>query len=550
MSRWYKTCINVMPDKRTLIGNSKMGWLVREINPELEVLVLHGHLKEVSLIVNTPQFAGYYHYKPKIGNEIWIPLLPGYSIFFQIILNENYYLKFQWCNYEINSDFSLPRDIDFNFCLFKSKFEKLSANSLCSFPYFLGFLEAENVAMLQAVVANLKRKSERSSIISNNILGSTEIPIKEGLLFEKHSKALSLEDTQTLILEYKKSQTKIYGLNQKISDLQKHIEELENKLDEKMTILDESNLLETSIDSTIKSAKLGSTILVSIEKYLSLVLIQPCPKCNNNSLINKSWNIIPIGFQVKSTIESAAGLAGGISCNAIQTSANLSIKEALQKYIKHTLLQGKKSLSVGFDCSWSYVRNANQASGEIIYQEISSDYFHKLIIAFHVVEKARLVKDEGVVKTIHQGNFDKSSRQMEHAILIEILNQISLSLEKADLHLDICIDGNLDSNKTLANIPIVSNIYANLKHLTRNIRNSLQNHIMCWFRGCIYSSALRHAAHDSHAPTEEEIHIMQVEGLIYHLQNNHTQCWSDICWTKDDPEIILQEPTLCYSSNN
>ncbi|CAG8850472.1 5465_t:CDS:2, partial [Gigaspora margarita] len=163
-------------------------------------------------------------------------------------------------------------------------------------------------------------------------------------------------------------------------------------------------------------------------------------------------------------------------------------------------------------------------SRELIYQEIPSgnDNLH--------------INDKGVVKTIYQGNFNKSSRQMEHAILIEILSQISPSLEEANLHLDICINSDLDSNKTLANIPIVANIYADLKHLMCNIRNSLRT--------------LRHAANDPHAPTKEETRIMQVEGLIYHLQNDHMRCWSDICWTKDDSEIILQEPTLCYLSNN
>ena len=93
-----------------------------------------------------------------------------------------------------------------------------------------------------------------------------------------------------------------------------------------------------------------------------------------------------------------------------------------------------------------------------------------------MVEKTRLAKDDkGVVKTIHQGNFDKSSRHMEHAILVEVLRQISPSLEETDLHLEICIDGDLDSNRTLVNVPIVTNIYADLKHLTRNIRNSLRS---------------------------------------------------------------------------
>src|SRR5437868_4296397 len=40
---------------------------------------------------------------------------------------------------------------------------------------------------------------------------------------------------------------------------------------------------------------------------------------------------------------------------------------------------------------------------------------------------------------------------------------------------------------------------------------------------------------------------MQLDSLIRHLQNNHSLCWSDVYWIKDDPTIILQEPTLCHS---
>jgi hypothetical protein len=107
MPKWYETCIIKKPENRILMGNSKDGLLVREINPKLEVLPLHGHLKAISFNekenTNT-SLAGYYHYRPKIGDEDWIPLLPGYSVFFQMakkiwkfsILYENYYLKFQW----------------------------------------------------------------------------------------------------------------------------------------------------------------------------------------------------------------------------------------------------------------------------------------------------------------------------------------------------------------------------------------------------------------------------------------------------------------------
>lgn len=74
---------------------------------------------------------------------------------------------------------------------------------------------------------------------------------------------------------------------------------------------------------------------------------------------------------------------------------------------------------------------------------------------------------------VHKGNFDASFRQMEHTILITLLEQIIPVLEKSDLLLEVCIDGDLDSNKTLANVPIVSEIYADLKHASKNIRKNL-----------------------------------------------------------------------------
>jgi hypothetical protein len=58
---------------------------------------------------------------------------------------------------------------------------------------------------------------------------------------------------------------------------------------------------------------------------------------------------------------------------------------------------------------------------------------------------------------------------MEHAILIALLEKITPILEESDLLLEVCIDGDLDSNKTLTNVPIISEIYADLKHASKNI---------------------------------------------------------------------------------
>ncbi|CAG8632308.1 34217_t:CDS:2 [Gigaspora margarita] len=158
------------------------------------------------------------------------------------------------------------------------------------------------------------------------------------------------------------------------------------------------------------------------------------------------------------------------------TSAKSSTTQALQKCIEYAINQNKEALAIG---------NANQASGEFICQEMPP----------------------------------------------EVLNQISPPLEENNLYLDVCVDGNLDSNKTLAHVHIVSKILADLKHLMKNIRNSVLK--------------LRREAKDQFAPSEAETCKMQVDGLIRHLQNNHSSCWSDVCWTKDDPTIIIQNSTLC-----
>ena len=59
---------------------------------------------------------------------------------------------------------------------------------------------------------------------------------------------------------------------------------------------------------------------------------------------------------------------------------------------------------------------------------------------------------------------------MEHAILITLLEQITPIQEESDLLLEVCIDRDLDSNKTLANVPIVSEIYTDLKYASKNIQ--------------------------------------------------------------------------------
>lgn len=77
---------------------------------------------------------------------------------------------------------------------------------------------------------------------------------------------------------------------------------------------------------------------------------------------------------------------------------------------------------------------------------------------------------DGKEYEVFHGNHEQSSRQMEHAILLRIIEKITPVLEEAEVLLDICVDGDLNSNKTLNNIPCVSKVYADLKHVGKNIR--------------------------------------------------------------------------------
>jgi hypothetical protein len=181
----------------------------------------------------------------------------------------------------------------------------------------------------------------------------------------------------------------------------------------------DDELLALTIQNSVKKEKLGSTLLISTEQYLFLILQQPCDSCRDIKLVNKKSYILIAGLSTKVLIKCqvykmvkefsnelaevnfnacfvTAGLIGGINRQALQMtfmcvgvilqlckasyhnyqaitfekiveSAEVSAKMVLQNVIDHYKTQEKHTLPLSFDCSWSHVRNAQQASGEIIY---------------------------------------------------------------------------------------------------------------------------------------------------------------------------------------
>ncbi|CAG8824954.1 17263_t:CDS:2 [Gigaspora margarita] len=361
MVKWYERYINQMPEKRIQIRNPQGECLVREIDPKLEVLMLHKNLQAISFTKDAlPSTARYYHYR----TIIWI-----FSFFY---MAKTYY-----------------------------KFTRINPSTKHSLPQFLGFLDNNNVNFLKATVAiyypHLYQKNQP-------LINAKKYEI---LLQEKLKK--KAEEINTLLDAESKKENPSTLIQHEIF-LEKggknlpSSKQLESELEQSFedNNLVENNLLETSINEAIEFNQLGSTILVLTKTYLSLVLTQPCPNCNNSNLQNKIWNISLIGFQVKCIIEckkcndiyehtnekeirfakatAAAGLAGGISHNALQSSlatigitsqigkkmynnyqklyffsfiasAKSSTIQALQKCIEYAVNQNKEVLAVGFDYS-------------------------------------------------------------------------------------------------------------------------------------------------------------------------------------------------------
>jgi hypothetical protein len=91
-----------------------------------------------------------------------------------------------------------------------------------------------------------------------------------------------------------------------------------------------------------------------------------------------------------------------------------------------------------------------------------------------VVEKKWEYENKnGKIITIQEGNYNNSSQQMEHAILISIAEKVLTILEKYNIKLNVGVDGDLSTNKTLALLKVVNQIFADLKHKAKIVRSKI-----------------------------------------------------------------------------
>lgn len=270
------------------------------------------------------------------------------------------------------------------------------------------------------LTTTMQKKGEKLLKGAKRPLAEIQSPIiRQGIEIKKSGLHLSPEATLALAVEYealKKSSDASHKRIKRAESDNKYIKNLKYKLDERK----DQEILNSWMQKTKKETNIGSTILINTEQYLTSIYIQPCLTCHNRDLSKKKLEVHRIGYslQIKikckicqgiteynnespniqfSSLVAGAGLVGGTNGQQIQTilsmigitaqsskghyhnkqneylenvnnEAEISAQIALSKAIAHIKAKGEKILPTSFDCSWSHCRNANQASGELIFQ--------------------------------------------------------------------------------------------------------------------------------------------------------------------------------------
>ncbi|GBB93276.1 hypothetical protein RclHR1_21400001 [Rhizophagus clarus] len=542
---WSERLLIYNPYKYHLFKHRNRSIITQDNTRKYEVLPLHAKIGiGENLATSSYLNIKVNGYEPEYKNRTWVPIIPGYTIF----TKADYSRDKTFANIQY-----LSRKPDF----FASLIARLPGEGIISIPDLLGFNNENNVEFLRSII-NAKFLTIFKDFKKNY---ST---INKGITLKQSCKRKGIAILNDITLSSNSTSNIMSGLILKIEkdkNLQNNHEEED---------IDENQNLDHIIDEAISKAKLGSTILIDTRQYLKTLFTQPCSRCYSKS--NKKLEVISVGFSVKTRIlcndcrktteyknktyqnnfgilVSGAGIAGGANCQQMKTifsTVVTSAAEALEIACSHIVNIEEKVLPVSFDISWSHVRNANQASGELILQK-------------NFLSQSRKTKDQEESQIIYQGNFDKSSHQMEHAILIEVLEKIQPSLDKYDLMLDISVDGDLNSNKTLSSIRSVNKIYGDLKHIGKNIRKKIaknavwkdyENVIMKYYTRVVYAATARKEDPDIETPEDQEVLNLQINGLVAHLSGDHSLCWEEFCWHKSNIDLELPEPNLLKHDNN
>ena len=454
---WYQI-LSDSNDKYKVFSRTNRSHFVLDTSQLWQVVDIHERFQDI--LINSQ--AGYYHVR--VDNErTWVPLLPGYTVYtnfgkniFKLSIeysSDQQQLLFSWIDFGMDEyDFTTAIASNSKPDRFQSLVDYANICGKFSIPFTIGINISSIVRMLKAkvykkypelypelqiftkpqettekMIQTIQKKGKR--LHSDLQSAPTGELVRNGIFISSDMNSVNSESFYVMLSEYKSAKNNLYNANRQIKRLKIQRDHYFNVVEEEDDSNNEDGLLAVTIQDIIKEAKLGSTILISTEQYLSLILQQPCDSCGETRIINKKWNISTAGLSIKIVIKcqvcrtikeflnestganhnaciATAGLVGGVNRQSLQMafmcvgvtsqlckssyhyyqamtfekiieSAETSVKIALQSVIDHHKKQGKYTLPVSFDCSWSHVRNAQQASGEMIYdsKDVTGKYF-------------------------------------------------------------------------------------------------------------------------------------------------------------------------------
>ncbi|PKB94983.1 hypothetical protein RhiirA5_437619 [Rhizophagus irregularis] len=374
---------------------------------------------------------------------------------------------------------------------------------------------------------SLKRgQKEINTILCEEEGNSNSQNIRFGIQIESNGKVLSPKDTQVLMLKNLEYKQEIYSQNKTIKKLKNKITSInndaENTIETNITTLNDAEIRK-SVEKEMEERQLGSVIFMSTSQYLSILLSLPCPNCLDLIASNRTFYTRVSGFNIYCVI----------TCLLCKTSTQYSNEDSGMKY---------SQVVAGAALAGGVNRNSFQtalATIGVTNQCCKKSYFNC---------QARMYKP-----------IIDSAKSSCKAILYEILDHLELAhLPSQEKVLLIGFDCSWSHSRNahqasgeflyLGDLPGYNYqpvIGFHMIENPRTIRKSNNDFSKIVYKGNFDGTAgLKNKLNQDDAPTEVKTRYIQVEGLIRHLLDDHSMCWSDVCWIKDNPELQLQSPTL------
>ncbi|CAG8780916.1 24709_t:CDS:2, partial [Dentiscutata erythropus] len=68
--------------------------------------------------------------------------------------------------------------------------------------------------------------------------------------------------------------------------------------------------------------------------------------------------------------------------------------------------------------------------------------------------------------------------------------------------------------------------------------------IMNFYTKSVYAAVAQMQNPDIISPTNNDLYIMQSEICVNHFLDNHNNCWPEVCWKVQNPDLFLADPNL------